>query len=35
VLRIYAEAGSAEQVKALLAEGVSQAESHLNALEVA
>ncbi|HYF66216.1 MAG TPA: phosphoglucomutase/phosphomannomutase family protein, partial [Herpetosiphonaceae bacterium] len=35
VLRIYAEAGSAEQVKALLEEGVSQAESHLNALEVA
>jgi alpha-D-glucose phosphate-specific phosphoglucomutase len=35
VLRIYAEAGSPEQVQALLAEGVRQAESHLSALEVA
>ncbi len=35
VLRIYAEAGSPAQVQALLAEGVRQAESHLNALEVA
>lgn len=34
VLRIYAEASSPELVKALLAEGVKQAESHLNALEL-
>lgn len=34
VLRIYAEADSEEHVKALLAEGMAQAEDHLNAQEV-